>query len=81
MCLRQGECVGKPLCHCQCPHHSGYVLSVCEWGENEEMCVESVDFHKVIPFEKYCDCGRHVFVTTLVFVCAPQDVAYYLRDH
>lgn len=81
MCLRQGECVGKPLCHCQCPHHSGYVLSVCDeggWGGG--VCVLRLDFHKVIPFQKYCGCGWHVFVTTLVFVCTPQDVAYYLRD-
>lgn len=35
MCLRQGECVGGPLCHCQCPHHSGYVLSVCDRGKEE----------------------------------------------
>lgn len=38
MCLRQGECVGGPLCHCQCPHHSGHVLSVCDREKRRDVC-------------------------------------------
>lgn len=64
-CLRRGECVGGPLCHCQCPHHSGHVLSVCDRkkrGDVGSKCWLS----KSHLFSRHCGHGGNVFATTFV---------------